>query len=263
MKMETWSPKAASLRVFPSLAALALLAAAGGAQAQQAIQPGQTVRGTLSAQDRKLDDGSHYRCYSLKTVADQLYVITLSSDDFDAYLSAGPGGDCEDLEESNDDGPNMGTNAQLSLLATGNRITIRANTLGSEETGAFRLAVSAGEAIRPTRDIMPLMLGSSVAGTLSHGDRRAEDGTFYDCYQFQMRSDDTVAIRMDANDFDAFLGLYQGEACSGVPLTTDDDSGGGTSAQIIERLRTGPYSVRANSVSSGTGSYSLSLTVRR
>lgn len=248
----------------PSLFGLGALVMATGAEAQSSIRPGQTIEGRLSAQDSKLEDGSYYQCFTLNTVADRVYVLTLKSGDFDAFLSAGPGRNCQDVENGNDDGPDMGTDSQLTVPSTGGVWTIRANALSADETGAFTLSVTEGEAITPSREIQDLTLGASVAGTLSYGDRRAEDGSLYDCYRFQMRSDDTVALRMDASDLDAFMGLYPGDQCEGVPLTTDDDSGGGTSAQIVERLKAGAYSVRANSLGAGaTGAYSLSLTVRR
>lgn len=252
-----------SAKVAAPLAGIALSMVAGSVQAQQAIQPGQTVRANLSARDTVMHDGSYSKCYRLKTQPNQLYVVTLSSADFDAFLSAGPGDDCESLTESNDDGSSMGINAQLTLLATGESLMLRANSLNAEEAGAFSLSVSEGEAVRPTRDILPLTLGTSRAGTLSYGDRRAEEASFYDCYRFEMGTDDTVAIRMDSSDVDAYLGLYTGDTCSGVPLATDDDSGGGGSAQIVERLKAGSYSIRANSVGTATGAYNIGLTVRR
>jgi hypothetical protein len=47
-------------------------------------------------------------------------------------------------------------------------------------------------------------------------------------------------------------------------MASDDDSGGGTSAQIVQSLRAGTYSIRANTLaSSEEGDYTLSVTSRR
>ena len=88
-----------------ALAVLALLS--GAAAAQSSIRPGQTVNGNFSAKDARMDDGSHYRCYVIQTEAGQAYTVTLRSSDFDTYLMAGAGTDCDETSVTNDDGPDM------------------------------------------------------------------------------------------------------------------------------------------------------------
>ncbi|MET4684408.1 peptidase [Brevundimonas faecalis] len=244
------------------LAASLLLA--GAASAQSSIRPGQTVQGNFTSKDARMDDGSHYRCYTMQTNADEAYTVTLSSSDFDTYLSAGPGADCDDTTVSNDDGPDMGTDSQVRFMSNGGLWVIKANTLSEGETGRYQLRVSSGERVRPTTQVLPISIGESRQGRLEFSDRRADDGSYYDCYSLQIARSGSTAIRLDSGDFDAYLALYQGPQCDGDSISSDDDSGGGTSAQIVETLRPGTYSIRANTLGSDeTGDYTLTVTSRR
>ena len=240
------------------------LAVAGAASAQSTIRPGQTVQGNFSAKDARMGDGSHYRCYVVQTNADEAYTVTLSSADFDTYLSAGAGADCDTTSVSNDDGPDMGTISQLRFVSGGGLWIIKANTLSEGETGRYELRISSGERVRPTTQVLPIAVGESRLGRLEFSDRRADDGSFYDCYALTLARSGQVAMRLDSGDFDAYLGLYEGPQCDGDSLATDDDSGGRTSAQIVQNLRPGTYSIRANTLgSSEQGDYTLNVTSRR
>lgn len=247
-----------------SVLTAALTAFAGAAAAQSAIQPGQTVTGSFSSKDARMDDGSHYRCYVLQTKANEVYTATLRSSDFDAYLMAGPGADCDETRVSNDDGPDMGTDAQVRFNSTGGLWIIRANTLSDGETGAFQLSVSEGQRLRPTTQVVPIAVGESRQGRLEFSDRQADDGSFYDCYALNVSRAGRVAVRMDASGFDAYLALYEGPQCDGDSLASDDDSGGGLSAMIVEELRAGAYSFRANSLSPDQeGDYTVTVSTMR
>lgn len=108
------------------------------------IDWGQTRRGDLSGSDAVADDDSFYDCYAFSGTGGQRAVIELASEDFDTYLSLHQGEDCRGAQvESNDDGPDNGTDSrlELSLPATG-AYSIRANSLGSGETGAYTLTLS-------------------------------------------------------------------------------------------------------------------------
>src|SRR5690606_4453714 len=237
---------------------------AGAAAAQSSIRPGQTVNGSFSAKDARMDDGSHYRCYVIQTEAGQAYTVTMRSSDFDTYLMAGAGTDCDETSVTNDDGSDMGTDSQLRFIPHGGNWIIRANTLSEGETGSFRLTVSEGQRLRPTTQIVPISVGESRQGRLEFSDRQADDGSFYDCYALNVGNRGNVSIRMDSAQFDAYLSLHEGPQCDGESLAADDDSGGGTSALITETLRPGSYSFRANSLSSAQeGDYTVSVTTMR
>ncbi len=241
-----------------------VLVGAEPAAAQSLIQPGQRIDGVLTAKDQRMDDGSFYRCYQLQTRANTAYTVTLASSAFDAFMAAGPGTDCDQTTDFNDDGPDMGTDSQIRFVGDGGPWIIRANTLGEGQTGRFQLSVSEGSRIEPTQAIVPIAVGESLAGELAISDRVGGDNSYFDCYVLNVRQAQSIAIRMDSSEFDAYLSLYNGGQCEGSVVFTDDDSGGGTSARILETLRPGTYSIRANSLSANeTGAYSLSVTVRR
>jgi len=225
---------------------------AGAAAAQSSIRPGQTVTGNFSSKDARMDDGSHYRCYVVQTQAGQAYTVTMQSSDFDTFLMAGAGTDCDETSVTNDDGPDMGTDSQLRFVSNGGNWIIRANTLSEGQTGAFRLSVSEGQRLRPTTQIVPISVGESRQGRLEASDRQADDGSFYDCYALNVSRGGNVSVRMDSAQ------------CDGDSLASDDDSGGGTSALVTQDLRPGSYSFRANSLSSAQeGDYTVSVTTMR
>ena len=237
---------------------------AGAAAAQSTIRPGQTVTANFSGKDARMDDGSHYRCYVVQTQPEMVYTVTMRSDDFDSYLMAGPGLDCEETSISNDDGPDMGTDAQLRFRSSGGSWVIRANTLSEGETGSFRLSVSDGQRMRPTTQIVPITVGESHQGRLEFSDRQADDGSYYDCYALTISQAGKVAVRMDSSEFDSYLALHEGPQCDGDNIASDDDSGGGLSAMIVQDLRPGSYSFRANSLrDSQEGDYTVTVSTMR
>lgn len=243
----------------------ASLAIAGTAEAQSSLRVGQTVQGSLRATDAKMAaDNTPFRCYQFQTKADNLYVVSMSSDQFDTYLLANSGSACGAQSVSNDDGPDMGTNSQVELLGDGQVWSIAANTISSDQLGAYSLRVDDRGRMMPTRDILPISAGQSTRGELAMSDRRAEDSSFYDCYVMTADRNAKLAIRMDSSEFDTYLSLHSNGTCEGEAITTDDDSGGDMNALIEFDANPGTYSIRANTVSPGdTGDYTLSITYRR
>ena len=117
----------------------------------QSIAVGQRLSGVLTADDATLRDGSHYRLYQFTAVAGQQYVVTMASEDFDAVLML-TRMDGDEVEEvgSNDDGPDMGTNAQVTFTAPASGpVYISANALSESETGRFTLSVDGRNASDP------------------------------------------------------------------------------------------------------------------
>lgn len=107
------------------------------------IRVGQSLDGRLDESDGQLADDSYVDVYTFTARAGQTYEITMTSSDFDAYLSVGSGtGDGYQEIDANDDGEgdDDGTNARITLTATTSGVhSIRANSLGNGETGAYTL----------------------------------------------------------------------------------------------------------------------------
>ena len=240
-----------------------LVVAAAPAAAQSTIRPGETVQGSLTRSDRTLDDGSFYDCFRLQARAGERVSVTLRSNDFDAYLAVVEGRDCSSSgsAETDDDGAG-GTDSLVRITLGSGPYSIRANSLSEGETGAYVLSVDALAAL-PKPEVRYLGNASiDVEGVLADGDAVAGDDSYFDCYAFDARAGQTWGISMLSDDFDAYLSLHEGATCD-AEIESDDDSFGGTNAYIRHTVvRTGRYSVRANSLGSGeTGRYSLTVEI--
>lgn len=241
-----------------SLAAVALLVAVPSvAFAQNSIAGGQTLRGSLSARDVIMGDGSYYRCYSLQTRAGIRYRVEMKSDAFDTYL--GVGRRCPESERTDDDGAG-GTDSRIDFNGDGQIWMIRANSLSAGDTGLFTLSVSERGAA-PVLRTTSIDVGQTLQGSLVESDAVGDNGSFYDCYVFTGQRDRAVAIHLLSSAFDAYASLHQGAGCDSEPLASNDDSDGGTDSKIEATLTIdGPWSLRAGSFSSGAvGTYTVSL----
>lgn len=104
------------------------------------VQLGTPISGTLGADDSARQDGSYYEAFTFQGQQGTRVIITLSSTDFDAYLTlVAPSGATED----NDDKETGNTDSRIDtvLSETGEYIVV-ANTLAEGETGNYRLTVS-------------------------------------------------------------------------------------------------------------------------
>lgn len=118
---------------------------AGGDEAEEfevldTIEPGESVAGTLGEGDPVRYDDSLYDAYALEGAEGTRLEITLESDDFNPYLELiSPSGE----GQSNDDvGEGILSSRIESILDETGRWIVVANTLGSGETGAYRLTVT-------------------------------------------------------------------------------------------------------------------------
>lgn len=136
-----------SVRHVAAIAAVAVAVAslAGAAAAQTQVRVGDSIRGSLSAEDPVIRDGSHYDCFALEP-GRGVVTITESSAYFDAYLAVGTGRDCGDsmtIIAADDDSGNV-NNARIAQAFTDRRILIRVNSFGAGETGDYILDITSG-----------------------------------------------------------------------------------------------------------------------
>lgn len=113
-----------------------------GPAAVTPIGMGQTMNGTLELSDAMLDDGSHYDIYTFRGEAGRRVRVTLRSHDFDAYLAFGTWRDGQVVVSASDDDSGGGLDSQIeaTLLSSG-EYAIRANSLGSGETGSYSVTL--------------------------------------------------------------------------------------------------------------------------
>jgi hypothetical protein len=240
----------------------ATLLAAAPAAAQDTIRPGQRVTGELSMADPVLENGSRYDVWRFAAEANHRYVVTLRSDEFDAYLVVGP-----DIQPgcdacSTDDDGGGGTNASLEYVgAEGGTYEIRANSFDENALGRYELVLEDEGIEAPPPPIVgiPIQLDDTVEGELARGDGKDHGMGYSDTYSYQGRAGETLVITLESQEFDALLnfGIVNLDACR--ELNSDDDGGGGTNSRLTVTLpEDGEYHIHVGAdQAGGRGRYTL------
>lgn len=237
---------------------------------------GDTRTGTLTTDATSAD-------YTFEGRAGQVVTITLTSDDFDAYLLLRDSGG--QTIASNDDGAgDYNARIEAVSLPADDTYTIVASSYTNAETGSYTLALDSASATAPTAlpaetnvtatptplvtftpTPTPFMMetaeataeagntitvGESVTGTLT-GES--------DAYVLEGEAGEYLTITLDSDQFDAYLRLIDS---SGREIASDDDSGGGLNAQIglIQLPADGRYTIVAESFSDEAGDYTLTVS---
>jgi hypothetical protein len=226
-----------------------------------AVPLGQTVRGALTETSPLLEDDSRYDLYTFTGHAGQRVVVTMRSQDFDAYLHLGRelGGAMEELA-SNDDGGG-GTDARIRIaLPTDGTYRIHASGLGTESLGSYALTVEEAPpvALRPAQ---PLRVGVPVHGELLESDPQADDDAFYVDWTYAARAGERLHIVMRSEAFDTFLSIGRGSGGEFHPIASNDDGPDGTDSLLeVTLAEAGTYTIRATSLMGGyLGPYTLQL----
>ncbi len=125
-------------------------------------------------------------------------------------------------------------------------------------TGA-RAGAQAVSTARPAGERM-VGTGRLEQGELAETDARLDDDSRYDDFVYMARAGEQIQVRLSSDAFDPYL--YVGQRGAGTALrdaVSDDDSGGGTTAQVTYTARAaGPVIIRANSLHAGQmGRYTL------
>jgi hypothetical protein len=196
------------------------------------IASGAIVAGTLTSTDPTRSGGQHYRSYSFHGEAGDRAVVTLTSPDFDTFLTVrGPDGS----EETNDDIGGEVLDSRVNLrLPTDGDYTIQASSYRPGDTGSFslRLAITPADEIRSVDEsVVPsgdLAVGVPFAGNLGGSDSRLESGEFYDSLVFGGSPGTTYTITMSSNAIDTYLIGTVG----GVQEDNDDGPGLGTNSRL-------------------------------
>ncbi len=231
------------------------------------VAPDTAIEGTLAPGDAVLDDGSFADFHAYRGRRGERVVITLESDDFDAYLlfGLGPPSSIDMLADDDDSGGGLNSRLELVLPEDG-RYTIVVNSLDEGETGRYVLRIGAGGGAGGRTGggggggmaVSSVERNSSVQGRLEETDLRLDDGTVYDMWMFQGRAGERITATMTSGDFDAYLVFATGRPDDLDWLAEDDDGAGGTDARIeITIPEDGVFVFLANSFEPSTGAYSL------
>ena len=237
--------------LFRFLFILSILALAVPALAQTAtteassdtIAVGDTVTGNLS-------DSQPTATYTLDAEAGQTISISLTSDDFDTYLTLQDGSG--NLLAENDDISGSDSGLQNFALPRASSYLILVESYGSHEdsgaeTGAYSLSV-----VEP--HIAHIEYTQTINDTLTTSEGSKD-------YIFSGQSGDVIVATESSNDssFDAYLHLLDS---SGSELISNDDLGGSLNSMIgpYTLPNTGSYTLRATTIDGSTaGAFTLTL----
>ncbi|HEX8276783.1 MAG TPA: DUF4344 domain-containing metallopeptidase [Longimicrobiaceae bacterium] len=224
------------------------------------IRAGESVNGRLEAGDAKMSDQSFVDTYLYQGRPGEQILVTLTSGDFDAYLRGGRMQGSEFVAVDSDDDGAGGTNSRLQVtVGSSGTYAIQANSLRANTTGGYTLRVeSAGGT--PT-GAASIAMGQTVSGRIDTSDPKLSDNTHYDLYVYRGRPGEQVLVTLRSTAFDAYLAWGRMAGTSFTSEASDDDSGGGSNAQLVATVgSSGTYAIQANTLRAGeTGSYTLSV----
>lgn len=231
--------------------------------APRALRLGETVTGSLADTDASLeDDDSFYDSYTLQGRRGQRLVVEMASDSFDTFLHFGrmDGGRWNSIRTDDDGWEGTDSRVRVTLEEDGEYV-VRANSVGSGETGPYTLQVRERPA-PPAPTEQAIRTGARVSGELTDADAVLEnEEVYYDLYSFTGRRGERVEVSMESDAFDAYLDLGQMRDGAWHSVKTDDDGGEGTDSRLRFSLtEPGAYLIRARSFGEGgTGRYTLAL----
>ncbi len=220
----------------------------------------QPVNGSLGDSSSRDSNDKPYDLWSVQGRAGQPVQIRMESNDFDSYVEFGSMVDGEFVGTASDDDGLSGLNSRLNVTLDGNgRGVVKATSAGGDASGSYSLRIGEPPAQRPI-EIQALTIGEAVRGRIDDNDPfTPETEVRFDVYVIEGRPGQRVVVRMESSDFDPLLnwGTFDGDRFN--QDMSDDDSGGGTSAQLTVTIdEDGIGRLVATSYGVSSGSYTLS-----
>lgn len=223
---------------------------------------GKSVEGSINESSPMLEDETPPIPFALYTFrgSGERVRITMRSGAFDAFLRVTRVTPDGEVELGTDDDSGGGTDASLAVEAPG-LINIYARPLDANATGSFTISLAAAPMARVIS--RTITVGQTIAGSLTTDDPEMENGKFFHQYALTGTAGARVRVVFRSEAFDAFITASQpGETFT--PGETDDDSAGGTDAQLDLTLpSSGVLLIRVHGLGSGqTGNYTLEVDKR-
>lgn len=280
------------MRILLPLLALVFATAAPA----QTISVGQTVAGELTGDDEREGEVA-VDVWRFRAEAGGTYLVTLRSEDFDAYLRVGqrPDGDCSRCRLDDDSGGGLDSRVLFWTDEEGT-YEIRARSL-TGGTGRYTLALEdardtdvdtvpgygvpdtamAGVYATDAPLVVPqdpdgedpdvvqvvgaLLPGVPVTGVLERGDARGDTGAYAEAWDYRGLAGETVTALLSSRDFDALLVLGRWNGAAWEELGMDDDNGAGTDSELVFTFdRDGTYAFQVTGFGAeAAGAYTLEL----
>lgn len=233
----------------------------------QPIAMGQTIGGGLSADDQVLRDDAgrtfFFDAYNFTATAATGLAVEVRSSVYNPAVI---------LFKRNADGSLTPLATDDDLGGLGNGAIVNGNALlltVAPEDGEYVVVVTSSETnedgvggytVRLTGNaVQRTAYGANISGSIAAGDLQTAAGDFLDAYWFAGAAGDRAQITMSSVNFDPLLIFNRN---NGENIAADDNSGGGTTAQITQTLSdTGIYVIVATPFApNATGAYTLMLT---
>ncbi|MBD2103843.1 trypsin-like peptidase domain-containing protein [Leptolyngbya sp. FACHB-261] len=239
---------------------LLLLASCSGSQTASTLalprnQP-QEFTGELSSSDASLEaDGSPYDPIEFSARAGERLDVTLSSDQFDPYLTLlGPNGD----EIAADDDSGSENNARLSvILVKDGQYRLLCNSFSATAKGKYHVGLTLRAAEPSVQPLQPQ--SADFKGDLSLQDGLLSSGQLFDAYAFNGRRGQLLEASLRAGKLDTYLRLVGPD---GNVLAENDDFSKRNAGSLLaaELPKTGPYTLLVSTLEPiAQGSYHLQV----
>jgi hypothetical protein len=227
------------------------------APAARAIALGRTVEGVLNERSGLAPDASRYDLYRFHGKAGEAVRASLSSSDFEPFISLRRAGAAEELAFARDHGQRA-ADVTVTLPADGD-YEVWANAATAGQTGRYALWVGHDDG-PAVATINPAAYGDTIRGQLTADDAKARDDSFYDLYRFKASRGDEVTVTMRSPMVEPYLAVHRQGETKALATASDDGYGGRDAELTFVAPADGYYDVWANTLGADQrGEYVLSL----
>lgn len=231
------------------------------------LQAGVSVTGQLDASDgQNYKDGSYLDIYTFEAGMDEEFTVTVSSYDFDTYVSVfDPDGALFDWNDDDSYGDAYSSRVQVYPYTAG-KYYIVVSGYSQYDLGEYEIMITQGN-VANIEDATPISAPGQYGGFLSTSDPTVPYGWTGPSHAFLLELTEPTALRIAAssNDFDTYLYVYDS---FGYEIASNDDAdyseelGYNTDSALFTLLKPGSYVVYVAAWSlDGEGAYTLDLEV--
>lgn len=226
----------------------------------QALRLDTETKGTLGESSSRDDSDRPHDLWTVSGRRGQEVVVRVNADAFDPYVEFGQMQNNQFASSASDDDSGAGLNARLFVTLDNNgRGVVKVTTPSGDGEGEYTVFVGQPPAKRPI-EVQTIAVGDSVRGSIDDTDPFDDEEVRFDVFRIEGRPGQRVVARLQSDAFDAYLkwGVIEGDVL--LEEASDDDSGGGTSAQLNITLDAdGEGRLVVTSLGGGEGAYTVSI----
>ena len=212
-----------------------------------ALQPTDSLRGSLDSANCRLSDNTLYTEYSLVLPTRGQIALDGAASAFDLTLI---------LRDSS--GHRLASGNGIKQPVERGQYSVLVNAGKEDQAGAFTLQSSfTPEPGTICRNFASIGLNQAVTGRLTPSSCLLPDNTAYDGYTLQSFGAGTIDVTMQSADFGAYLIVRSSD---GHELISNGSGGAGTGAQISVSIEANQnYTLIASAGDAGAGAYTLTV----